>query len=84
MLVLPVSMSFFNYRDISADQVFLHWVIQLILLIAQNVSTLKSDFVWYLDIGAITNMISHKHLFAKMTKLDGTVLFGYAFKVEVK
>jgi hypothetical protein len=51
---------------------------------AQTLSTSGCDTVWYLNIGASNHMTDHKHLFAEMTELGGTVSFGDASKVEVK
>jgi hypothetical protein len=55
-----------------------------VLLMAQTPSTSGYDTVWYLDIGASNHLTGHKHLFAEMTELTGTVSFGDASKVEVK
>jgi hypothetical protein len=47
-------------------------------------STSESDTIWYLDTGASNHMTGHKHLFAEMTELEGSVSFGDASNVEVK
>jgi hypothetical protein len=55
-----------------------------VLLMAQTPSTSGCDIMWYLDTGASNYMTDHKHLFAEMTELAGTVSFGDASKVEDK
>jgi hypothetical protein len=55
-----------------------------VLLMAQSMSALRSDTIWCLDTGANNHMTGHKHLFAEMTELEGSVSFGDASKVEVK
>jgi hypothetical protein len=55
-----------------------------VMLMVQNMSTLGSDTIWYLDIGADNHMTDHKHLFMKMTELEGSISFRDAFNVEVK
>jgi hypothetical protein len=55
-----------------------------VLLMAQSMSTSTSDIIWYLDTGASNHMTDHKHLFAEMTELEGSVSFEDASKVEVK
>jgi hypothetical protein len=55
-----------------------------VLLMAQTPSTLGCDTVWYLDTRTSNHMTGHKHLFAEMIELAGTVFFGDASKVDVK
>jgi hypothetical protein len=55
-----------------------------VLLMTQTPSTSECDNVWYFDTGANNHMTGHKHLFAEMTELGGTVSFIDASKVEVK
>jgi hypothetical protein len=55
-----------------------------VLLITQTPSTSGCDTVWYLDTEVRNHMIGHKHLFAEMTELAGTVFFRDVSKVEDK
>jgi hypothetical protein len=55
-----------------------------VLLMAQIPSSSGCDTVWYVDTGANNHIIGHKHLFAEMTKLGGTISFRDASKMEIK
>jgi hypothetical protein len=65
-----------NYTEVKEDDD--------VLLMAQSMSTSRSNTIWYLDTRASNHMIGHKLLFVEMTELKGSISFRNASKVKGK
>jgi hypothetical protein len=71
-------------KKVEGKTYYVEVVEEKVLPTAYTTSTLRSDIVWYLIIGANNHMTEHKYLFVEMTELGGIVLFRDASKVEVE